>query len=116
MSLARIRGLRKDPQAQIVEDDLEEIMVRIRMEENSGTGTWLECFTGVDGIPKLAYRTYMMMTLQALQQLTGANYFFYVSLLYFTTINVCMVLTCLSSSMVLPSFSLLACPTALSLR
>lgn len=38
MSLARIRGLKHDPHAQIVEDDLEEILDRIKIEEGSGEG------------------------------------------------------------------------------
>ena len=57
-------------------------MEHLKIEEASGAkeSTWLECFVGHPGVPKLAYRTFLMMALQALQQLTGANYFFYVSL------------------------------------
>ncbi|KAK3702034.1 hexose transporter hxt5 [Vermiconidia calcicola] len=48
--------------------------------ENAGGGQhrWCEVFTG----PRMAYRTLLGITLQALQQLTGANFFFY----YGTTI------------------------------
>lgn len=49
----------------------------VKKDEASGKGTWLECFVGKKGIPKLAYRTYLGIILQACQQLTGANYFFY---------------------------------------
>jgi SP family sugar:H+ symporter-like MFS transporter len=35
---------------------------------------WIDCFSRKD---KLLYRTILLMTLQAGQQLTGANYFFY---------------------------------------
>jgi len=43
--------------------------------ENAGGGRhkWYEVFTG----PRMAYRTALGVALQALQQLTGANYFFY---------------------------------------
>ena len=43
-----------------------------------GRHKWYEIFTG----PRMAYRTLLGVTLQALQQLTGANFFFY----YGTTI------------------------------
>jgi SP family sugar:H+ symporter-like MFS transporter len=46
--------------------------------ETAGTKKWHEIFTG----PRMAYRTLLGVTLQALQQLTGANFFFY----YGTTI------------------------------
>lgn len=38
--------------------------------------SWAECFRPQH---KQLYRTLLMMTLQMFQQLTGANYFFYVS-------------------------------------
>ncbi|TKA83462.1 hypothetical protein B0A55_00579 [Friedmanniomyces simplex] len=43
--------------------------------ENAGGGKhkWYEAFTG----PRMAYRTSLGVALQALQQLTGANFFFY---------------------------------------
>lgn len=48
--------------------------------ENAGGGShpWYEVFTG----PRMGYRTALGVVLQALQQLTGANFFFY----YGTTI------------------------------
>lgn len=60
-------------------------MHRLHKEREAGSGdsSWLECFgfgAKEIGVGKLAYRTYLLMALQALQQLTGANYFFYVSL------------------------------------
>lgn len=71
MALARIRGLKHSPDASIVDEDFDEIMDRVKMEEGHGVGTWAECFVGVKGIPKLVYRTWMLMILQSLQQLTG---------------------------------------------
>lgn len=54
-----------------------EIAEDCKKEEAAGKGTWAECFVGKKGIPKLAYRTMLGIVLQAVQQLTGANYFFY---------------------------------------
>ncbi|EIW73633.1 hypothetical protein TREMEDRAFT_71013 [Tremella mesenterica DSM 1558] len=74
-SLARVRGVAAD--SNHVQYAFNEIATDIKKDEASGKGTWLECFVGKRGIPKLAYRTYLLMMLQALQQLTGANAFFY---------------------------------------
>jgi SP family sugar:H+ symporter-like MFS transporter len=41
----------------------------------------LECFTGSAGKPRVVYRTLLGLGVQFLQQWTGVNYFFYVSLL-----------------------------------
>lgn len=51
--------------------------------ENAGGGKhkWTEIFTG----PRMAYRTLLGITLQALQQLTGANFFFYYGTTIFTS-------------------------------
>jgi SP family sugar:H+ symporter-like MFS transporter len=43
------------------------------MEATRGDHPWYETFTG----PRMFYRVVLAMTLQMLQQLTGANYFFY---------------------------------------
>ena len=40
--------------------------------ESAGTHAWYEVFTG----PRMAYRTWLGIALQAFQQLTGANFFF----------------------------------------
>ncbi|RXK41634.1 hypothetical protein M231_01133 [Tremella mesenterica] len=74
-SLARVRGVTVDTNH--VQYAFDEIAADVKKEEASGEGTWFECFIGKWGIPKLAYRTYLLMMLQALQQLTGANAFFY---------------------------------------
>lgn len=51
----------------------------IDYENQVGHAGWLDCFKPRN---KTLYRTLLGMTLQAGQQLTGANYFFYVSELY----------------------------------
>ncbi|ORY31406.1 general substrate transporter [Naematelia encephala] len=75
ISLAKVRGV--PVESDHVEYAFGEIATDVKKEEAAGKGTWLECFIGHPGIPKLAYRTFLGMMLQALQQLTGANYFFY---------------------------------------
>ncbi|OAG07169.1 general substrate transporter [Paraphaeosphaeria sporulosa] len=62
-----------------VERELHEIKMKLNAERaGGGKHPWYEIFTG----PRMAYRTILGITLQALQQLTGANFFFY----YGTTI------------------------------
>lgn len=54
--------------------ELREIREKFEAENAGGEKhPWYEVFTG----PRMAYRTLLGMTLQALQQLTGANFFFY---------------------------------------
>jgi SP family sugar:H+ symporter-like MFS transporter len=57
-----------------VQREIREIKEKLDAE-NAGGGqhVWYEIFTG----PRMAYRTFLGMALQALQQLTGANFFFY---------------------------------------
>ncbi|KAK3997069.1 putative hexose transporter [Cladorrhinum sp. PSN332] len=75
-SIARLAGL--DPNSDSVNSQINEIQQKLD-EERAGADTkWYEIFTG----PKMAYRTVLGITLQAGQQLTGANFFFY----YGTTI------------------------------
>ncbi|KAI9810810.1 MAG: hexose transporter hxt1 [Pycnora praestabilis] len=56
-----------------VERELREIKEKLDAERIGGKHPWYEVFTG----PRMAYRTLLGITLQALQQLTGANFFFY---------------------------------------
>ncbi|KAK0271627.1 hexose transporter hxt5 [Friedmanniomyces endolithicus] len=57
-----------------VQREMREIKEKFDAE-NAGGGKhrWYEAFTG----PRMAYRTCLGVALQALQQLTGANFFFY---------------------------------------
>lgn len=59
--------------------EIEKIESSIESERLAGTAGWSELATGK---PQMLRRTLMGMTVQSLQQLTGANYFFY----YGTTI------------------------------
>ena len=56
-----------------VSRELSEIREKYEAENAGGAHPWYEVFTG----PRMAYRTILGMPLQAMQQLTGANYFFY---------------------------------------
>ena len=57
-----------------VQREMREIKEKYDAEFAGGKKhTWHEVFTG----PRMAYRTGLGVTLQALQQLTGANFFFY---------------------------------------
>ncbi|KAI0381698.1 general substrate transporter [Hypomontagnella monticulosa] len=70
-TIARLAGV--DPQHRSVHDQITEIRVKLDEEKNSGKAHWFEIFTG----PRMLYRTLLGMVLQAGQQLTGANFFFY---------------------------------------
>src|SRR4051812_38208454 len=61
-----------------VNREIREIKAKFDVERAGGNHPWYEVFTG----PRMTYRVLLGVTLQALQQLTGANFFFY----YGTTI------------------------------
>ncbi|KAH0440895.1 hypothetical protein CcaCcLH18_02238 [Colletotrichum camelliae] len=77
LAMARLRGMKNDPNNELVENDLREMFKVLEEESKTGTGTWAECFTGSSGIPKTVYRTVLGMLIHFLQQWTGVNYFFY---------------------------------------
>lgn len=90
-ALERIRGAKTDFDKTVVEHDFLEIAKRIKMEQQSETSfwrSWLECFIGHPGTSKLVYRTILGIVLQALQQLTGANYFFYYGATIFQSVGI----------------------------
>jgi SP family sugar:H+ symporter-like MFS transporter len=67
-----------DPHSELIDNELAEIEEKLTAERGGGDHHWYEIFTG----PRMLYRTLLGITLQAGQQLTGANFFFY----YGTTI------------------------------
>ncbi|GAB7358066.1 hypothetical protein MBLNU230_g0228t1 [Neophaeotheca triangularis] len=70
-TIAKLAGV--DPQDPGVSAQLHDIKVKLD-EELAGADThWYEIFTG----PKMFYRTTLGIVLQAGQQLTGVNFFFY---------------------------------------
>ncbi|KAK0706645.1 general substrate transporter [Lasiosphaeria miniovina] len=75
-TIARLAGLANDAPA--VNFQINEIREKLDEERAGAETKWYEIFTG----PRMLYRTLLGITLQAGQQLTGANFFFY----YGTTI------------------------------
>ncbi|KUJ06374.1 hexose transporter HXT13 [Mollisia scopiformis] len=76
-TMARLNGVSID--SPLIEHEINEIEEKIQAENvDGGRHSIWEIFTG----PRMLYRTLLGMTLQAGQQLTGANFFFY----YGTTI------------------------------
>lgn len=70
-NLAKIYGVPKNHSALKIEFD--EIKEKYEEEKSNGTPTWGQFFKA----PTMARRVVVGVALQALQQLTGANYFFY---------------------------------------
>lgn len=70
-TIARLAGV--DPHSPIVNDQLNQIRQKVEEEKNLDKARWIEIFTG----PRMFYRTVLGVVLQAGQQLTGANFFFY---------------------------------------
>ncbi|KAK9482061.1 hypothetical protein V1527DRAFT_432048 [Lipomyces starkeyi] len=70
-NMARLYKL--SPNHPIINLEIQEIQEKLDAERVGGDHPWYEIFTG----PRMLYRTILGMVLQAGQQLTGANYFFY---------------------------------------
>ncbi|TEY45489.1 hypothetical protein BOTCAL_0331g00090 [Botryotinia calthae] len=75
-NMALLNGV--DPYSPLIDAEILEIETKLAAEREGGDHPWYEIFTG----PRMLYRTLLGMVLQAGQQLTGANFFFY----YGTTI------------------------------
>ncbi|TFY76157.1 hypothetical protein EWM64_g7852 [Hericium alpestre] len=84
--LARVRGVDSKLAGEnyIIQREVEEIRAAVEYEKNE-QGGWLDCFTIEH---KLLYRTLLGMTLQSIQQLTGANYFFYYGATIFQSVGI----------------------------
>ncbi len=70
-TIARLAGV--DPHSRGVNEELAQIRAKVDEEKNLQRARWYEIFTG----PRMLYRTVLGVVLQAGQQLTGANFFFY---------------------------------------
>ncbi|KAH7112121.1 general substrate transporter [Dendryphion nanum] len=77
-NMARLEGV--DPNSAFITAEIANIQERIEAESTGGEHSWHEIVTG----PRMLYRTLLGMILQAGQQLTGANYFFYFSVTIFS--------------------------------
>ncbi|KAH7085159.1 general substrate transporter [Paraphoma chrysanthemicola] len=68
-----------------VQTEIREIEAKLEAERaGGGSHPWYEIFTG----PRMLYRTLLGITLQALQQLTGANYYFYYGTTIFNSVGI----------------------------
>ncbi|CAK1358279.1 unnamed protein product [Cercospora beticola] len=67
----------------VVKKQLEEMREKLRLEQEGGDHSIWEVFTG----PRMAYRTLLGVTIQALQQMTGANFFFYYGTTIFASVG-----------------------------
>ncbi|KAF2035340.1 general substrate transporter [Setomelanomma holmii] len=68
-----------------VQTEIREIEAKLEAERAGGAHhPWYEIFTG----PRMMYRTLLGITLQALQQLTGANYYFYYGTTIFDSVGI----------------------------
>jgi SP family sugar:H+ symporter-like MFS transporter len=75
-TIARLAGVSEHDPA--VNEEMDQIRAKVEEESASGKASLMEIFTG----PRMLHRTLLGIVLQAGQQLTGANFFFY----YGTTI------------------------------
>lgn len=81
-SLAKVRGANPGEGNPWVEQEYADILAAIEAEKHLGDSTWIDCFRPQR---RTLYRTLLGIALQAGQQLTGANYFFYYGTQIFTT-------------------------------
>jgi MFS transporter, SP family, sugar:H+ symporter len=65
----------------LVAEEIQDMKDKLDEEKAAGTPSVFEIFTG----PRMLYRTLLGITLQSLQQLTGANFFFYYGNTIFTS-------------------------------
>ncbi|KAH8802770.1 sugar porter family MFS transporter [Xylogone sp. PMI_703] len=68
----------------VIVEELVEIQQKYEEELSHKDQSWFEMF----GAPRMAYRIALGMVLQALQQLTGANYFFYYGTVIFQSTGI----------------------------
>ena len=81
-SLMHTHGISKDAEDNIhVDDEMNHIQATL---EKAFNDEWIACFRRKDGA---LYRTLLGMSLQSLQQLSGANYFFYYGATIFKAIG-----------------------------
>ncbi|KAH7337476.1 putative quinate utilization pathway quinate transporter [Rhizoctonia solani] len=84
-SIARVRGVKVEDRDDHVVRDLHEMQDSVKYEQSMSKAGWLDCFRPQR---KTLYRTLLGMSLQSLQQLTGANYFFYYGATIFNSVGI----------------------------
>jgi MFS transporter, SP family, sugar:H+ symporter len=83
-SVAIVRGAKREDSNPWVEAEYAELVTNYEQDIKLGAGSWLECFKKPN---RVLYRTLLGIALQAGQQLTGANYFFYFGATIFSAVN-----------------------------
>lgn len=83
-SLIVLRNL--PPEHPKIQEELNDIIVTVREELDSGRTSWLECFR--KNKERCRRRTLTGMAAQAMQQLTGVNFIFYFSTSFFQTVGI----------------------------
>lgn len=84
-AIQRVRSVKKGTEDAEVSKMYNEQKDAIDFERQAGKAGWLDCFRPQN---KTLYRTFLGMMLQALQQLTGANYFFYYGATIFQSVGI----------------------------
>ena len=80
-SIAKFHGISE--QHIVVKKQLDEMEEKLQLEREGGDHPWYEIVTG----PRMFYRIILGIVIQALQQLTGANYFFYYGTSIFSSVG-----------------------------
>lgn len=80
-SIAKFYGISENHT--VVQKSLEEIQYKLQMERESGDPSVLDVIRG----PRMLYRTLLGIAIQALQQMTGANFFFYYGTTIFSSVG-----------------------------
>ena len=85
-SIARAHGVKQEDRAesQIVQSIVRQIAKQVEAESHLQASDWISCFKPEN---RTLYRTLLAMALQSLQQLTGANYFFYYGATIFQSVG-----------------------------
>lgn len=83
-AVAIVRGTKPSDSNPWVEAEYAEIVSNVEADRKVKAGSWRDCFKPQH---KVLYRTLLGITLQAGQQLTGANYFFYYGTSIFTSVG-----------------------------
>lgn len=84
-AVAIVRGAKNDSSNVWVEAEFAEMVSNFEHDRKQPVGTWADCFRPQG---KVMYRTLLGIYLQAGQQLTGANYFFYFGATIFESVNI----------------------------
>ena len=78
------RTVRMDPHSNYIDNEMREILNSIENDKALGEASWSEIFTGK---PKMFQRIMIGIFTLSLQQLCGANYFFYYGTSLFTSLG-----------------------------